>query len=191
MGWCYNEKLGFLPDLGQITHMAACNGVRDTGKDRDGNPNPPDATSARAGSQRKGGTLILPDDNRLGDFRGFLRYADCDGGGRFFFFVGTSVEVWGKAENQHRVVESPKWTPFLVHLRDRKIVDPISKPAYDRLRGTVQAELEAFRAQNGEWAESQRKAIQKRLDSMAKEWAKLNEAEATTATIVQLEGKAA
>ncbi len=190
MGWSYNEKLGFLPELGQIAHMAAVNGVRDAGKDRDGRPNPPDATAARAGSQRKGGTLILPNDNRLGDFQGFLRYSECDGGGLYFFFIGTSVEVWGKAENQHRLVESPKWTEFLQYLRDKRIVDPISKPAYDRLRATATAELDAYRGHTGEWSEVQRKAIQKRLDGMAKEWEKLNKSEAVTVNTIQLEGKA-
>lgn len=190
MGWSYDEKRGFLPDLGQITHMPAVNGVRDTGKDRDGKPLPPDATAARAGSQRKGGTLILPTDNRLGDFHGFLRYAECDGGGLFYFFTGTAVEVWGKAENQHRVVESPKWTDFLQYLRDKRIVDPISKPAYDRLRATEAEGLAAYRAHTGEWAEVQRKAIQKRLDGMAKEWEKLNKSEAVTVNTIQLEGKA-
>lgn len=190
LGWTYDEKLGFLPELSQLSHMPGVNGVRDMGKDRDGKPIPPDATSARAGSQRKGGTLILPDDNRLGEYRRFLRRALCKNGRYFYFFTGVEVQVWGDGENQHRVIPSPKWQPFLAYLRDHKIVDPISEPAYDRLRNVAASELESIRGQSSELAEQRRKAITARLNGMEKEWAKLNKAGSVTAVTVKPEGEA-
>jgi hypothetical protein len=190
LGWSYDEKLGFLPEMSQLTHMPGVNGVRDMGKDRDGKPIPPDATSTRAGSQRKGGTLILPEDNRLGDFRKFLRRAACKNGRYFYFFAGVEVQVWGDNEGQFKVVPSPKWQPFLVHLRDSKIVDPISEPAYDRLRNVAASELEAIREQTSALAESRRKAITARITGMEKEWAKLNKAGSVTAVTVKPEGEA-
>lgn len=190
LGWFYDEKLGFLPEMSQLTHMPGVNGVRDMGRDRDGKPIPPDATATRAGSQRKGGTLILPEDNRLGDFRKFLRRAPCKNGRYFYFFVGVEVQVWGDNEGQYKVVPSPKWSAFLAHLRDARIVDPISEPAYDRLRNVAAAELESIREQTSALAESRRKAIQARIKGMENEWAKLNKAGSVTAVTIAPEGEA-
>jgi hypothetical protein len=190
LGWYYDEKLGFLPEMSQLYHMPGVNGVRDMGKDRDGKAIPPDATGTRAASQRKGGTLILPEDNRLGDFRKFLRRAPCKNGRFFYFFTGVEVQVWGDNEGQFKVVPAPKWSAFLAHLRDAKIVDPISEPAYDRLRNVAASELEAIREQTSALAESRRKAITARINGMEKEWAKLNKAGSVTAVTVKPEGEA-
>lgn len=190
LGWSYDEKLGFLPELSQLYHMPGVNGVRDTGKDRDGRSLPPDATATRAGSQRKGGTVIYPDDNRLGEFRRFLRRAPCKNGHFFYFFIGVEVQVWGDGESQHRVIPSPKWQPFLAYLRDKRIVDPISEPAYDRLRNVALTELESVRGQTTSVAEERRKGLLARLAGMEKEWAKLNKAGSVTAVTMKPEGEA-
>ena len=101
------------------------------------------------------------------------------------------MQVWGTAENQFKVVPSEKWKPFLAFLRDKAIVEPISEPAYNRLRDVATAELESYREQTSALAEVRRKAVQARLDGMAKEWAKLNKAGSITAVTVALEGEAA
>jgi hypothetical protein len=190
LGWSYDEKLGFLPELSELYHQPGVNGVRDTGKDRDGKALPPDATGARAGSQRKGGTLILPNDNRLGEYRNFLRRAPCKNGHYFYFFTGVEVQVWGDGETQHRVVPSPKWPHFLAYLRDKQIVDPISEPAYDRLRSNVVTELGYIANHATSAAEEQRKALKARLAAMEKEWAKLNKAGSVAAVTLKPEGEA-
>lgn len=188
LDWSWDDTDGFLPNLGQLAHAPGVNGVRDMGKDRNGAQIPPDATAARAGTMRKGGLLIRPDDQRLGEYKNFLRRLPCKGGGYFYFFIDTQVQVWGPGDGQHRVTPSPKWNPFRRFLRDGGIIGQISDVAYDKLRSTVLAELESRRNVVAASAEAERKVLQSRLDAMDKAWKKL-QSKAATVPVVSGEGE--
>lgn len=135
-GWSfYEEKTAdgeyrseFLPQLSEAKHQPGVNGVADP-------PEvgmPPSTAGMVAGILAKGGTIIRPDDARLGEFRGFIQFYECRGGEKAFCYrwqtpkvMANGVLRWDTDEAKHR--------NFLRHCRDHALVNPMTAEAWEAI----------------------------------------------------------
>jgi hypothetical protein len=109
-------KNGWLPVLSMIRAIPGVNGV---GKDL--RTDTPEAVCAG-----KGGTVIQPDDSRLGEFRDYMAWYDVRGGGKYFTSWCERVEavlpsgqlIWDT------VTASVEMIKFRAHLRDNLLAKP-------------------------------------------------------------------
>lgn len=121
-GWEYDLEAGFVPSLCEIKGKPGCNGVGDDGK----------LTRALAGAMEKGGTVIHPNDGRLGEWMNYVGVFPVRGGGKHYTFIRAAYTV---LPGGHVVAEdrSAELRAFKVHLRDSGIVPAMERAVFEML----------------------------------------------------------
>lgn len=179
--WGFHDEYGWLPEPGMVLAVPGANGVR---VDRQGRV---DMTGALAGAARKGGTLIDPEDARLGDpedpnffaggpgFRHYVCTYDTTGGGKHhveWCAEATKLrsgEVIWNGDDPKCVAE---WTRFRRFLRDAGIVPPMQAEVYRWKMATAHDRLERIRTRYAEAPNMQFRVEEeeKRIAAMERAW---------------------
>ena len=174
-GWRYYEDRGFLPELSEIVSKPGVNGVSQDARTLQVNN-----SLAIAGSMKKGGTIINPADPRLGDWRNYVVFYECQGGGRHYCFMGMEYEMLPGG----RVRDMPSTTAyddFRTFLRDSGYVQPMAESVYSQIEELENRAYErlARRAQGGNPYHVE--AVEKKAARIAKMRAAWDEYRATPA----------
>ena len=164
--WEWDDDVGdFLPCLSEIAHRPAVNGVGDDGR----------ATRALGGAVAKGGTLIQPDDGRLGRWRNYIiRYATTNGRWHYCF-TGTKFAIL--PGGQARPIDgSADYRAFRRHLIQAHVLAPIDAISYGQIIDATERRIDRIsrrmHARPSELDSATRDALIDQLKRMKEWWAK-------------------
>lgn len=166
-GWSFDLEHGFLPELCKLTGTPGLNGV---GKDGS-------LSRVLGAVAESGGTLIAPNDGRLGPYQHYCRYYDTEDGGRWYVDFCAEAEVLPTDEIVWNASESVEaFKAFRAHLRDAGIVEPLSVGVYRLLRETQISRVASLRGRSGLNPHLALKADQEqvKLEAMEKAWEEYN-----------------
>ena len=131
--WSFCTKRGFIPRLSKIYAKPGVNGV-----DKNG-----DMTMTLAHVEKKGGTVINPKDQRLGEYANYVHFYKTRPGGKWYVdFCQKAVVlpndqiIWNDSE-----IEEPL-RDFSKFILDAKIVKPILKEVYIQMLEAERAKLD-------------------------------------------------
>ena len=119
--WTFDRELGFLPAVKKIQARPGLNGVRQNGSMA--------LTLSRV--TERGGTVIEPKDERLGDYQDYVHFYPLRGGGKYYVDFNAEAVVlpndeviWNTADQRQQ------WFEFMAFLRDSGIIRPLIKEVY-------------------------------------------------------------
>ena len=163
-GWVYDDELGFLPELSEVTGRPGVNGVPISGN----------MNLAIAGAIGKGGMLINPTDARLGEFRNYMARFKCVGGRHRYGLAQDEYVLLPGGEAKQENTSDYKRS-LVVHLRDNGMVHPLESPVYRKLldiEERARLRLAQRSAANAFFTDAL-KAKEKRIVAMKAAWADL------------------
>lgn len=163
-GWVYDDELGFLPELSEITARPGVNGVPINGN----------TNLAMAGAIGKGGMIVNPTDPRLGDYRNYMARFKCVGGRHRYGLAQDEYVLLPGGEAKQEDTSAYK-RGLLVHLRDNGMVHPLESPVYRKLLDIEERACRrlAERSAANPFFTDALKARQLRLAKMKQAWADL------------------
>ena len=130
-GWAWDDEAStFLPVLSRVFRTPGVNGVGDDLK----------LNRALGGSMAKGGTVIDPRNQRLGEWTDYVVRYPTQGGGFHYAFHNTQFEVLPGGKTA--IVPDDTYRAFLIHLVNANIVDPIADMVVNGLIDTERVGLE-------------------------------------------------
>ena len=119
--WTFDRVLGFLPAVKKIEARPGLNGVK-----RDGSMALPLSRVSE-----KGGTVIQPKDQRLGDYMDYVHFYPLRGGGKYYVDFNREAVVLPNDEVIWNTEEQrEKWFIFMAFIRDSGIIQPLLKEVY-------------------------------------------------------------
>lgn len=166
-GWDYTEGFGFLPTLKKLTAKPGCNGVSDSG----------DMTRTIAGIHAKGGTVLDPNDTRLGRFQGYVQFYPTTDGRRWYVdfcqeatILPSGEIIWTNSTDPETGLSS--WDSFRAFVRDSGIIPGLIKEVYLAI---VQGEERTLEALAGRMAgnpalERKYAELEKKIEGMRAAW---------------------
>jgi hypothetical protein len=166
-GWEFVDGYGFLPTLRRIVAKPGVNGVNRAGN----------LSRAIAGAIQKGGTYIDPKDERLGDFKDYVRFYECDTGARWYVDLGQEATILPGGEILWNSEDaSEELRKFRAHIRDTGMIPPMAPEVYRWLSNRVQNAYESQLSRAGRNPHLAQKAEQTaaKLDAMRSEWERLS-----------------
>ena len=140
--WIWHDDHGFLPTPGKIIFKPGVNGVTGRPGER---PNP---AQSLTGAVQKGGTIIRPDDLRLGPYRHIVAsqpVQSSDGKARHFCTKLDDFEILNR-NVAIQLDNGEAWWTFCAYLRDKSgLIAPMSQYAYNLLLGQEEFRLRRLR----------------------------------------------
>lgn len=161
--WIYDLERGFLPDITKIIARPGLCNVR-----RDGN-----MTLALAQVREKGGVILDPKDERLGQYMDYVHFYPIRGGGKYYVDFNKAATVlpndeiiWNKSELRD------SWYDFLLYVRGTTLVRPMIREIYLSLREKEQDKLNGLlsRFDRNPHLKHRIKIAEDRLAGMDKHW---------------------
>ena len=161
-GWEFVEDFGFLPQLRKIIAKPGCNGVGSDGR----------LSKPLASVVEKGGTVVSPEDSRLGDYQHYVRAYDTEFGGKWFVDFCQTATVLPTGEILWGVTTPTAWNEFRAHIRDAGIVPPMLAEIYESLMIFERMNLDqlADRVHGNPRAKMKYDALEKKIENMQKTW---------------------
>ena len=162
-GWEYVEGFGFLPQMRKIIAKAGCNGVGSDGR----------LSKPIAAISEKGGTVIMPEDSRLGDYQHYVRAYDTEHGGKWFVDFCQTATVLPTGEILWGVTEPDAWNNFRAHIRDSGIIPPLLAEIYEVIVVSEKNQLDqlADTVHGNPRAQAKYDKLEKRVQAMQDYWA--------------------
>ena len=119
--WTFDRELGFLPAVKKIEARPGLNGCKQNGSLA--------LTLARV--QEKGGTVLDPKDQRLGEYMDYVHFYPLRGGGKYYVDFNQEAVVLPNDEVIWNTNEQREdWAKFMAYLRDSGMVRPLIKEVY-------------------------------------------------------------
>ena len=164
----FDPKRGFLPDLCEIILKPGANGVGIHPETKEILP-----SKAWGGALQKGGRIILTDDPRLGEHKGYVREYRCQGGGKRYAHRGEQFTLFDGGAVGHTEAPPKMLLDFLEHVQRAGITHPIT---WDGVRIRLAIEHTALKRLRRAKATEEEIAAKKLLiEQMDAAWAKLLE----------------
>tara|TARA_R110000850_G_scaffold10138_6_gene36558 strand:+ start:1801 stop:2487 length:687 start_codon:yes stop_codon:yes gene_type:complete len=162
-GWEFVEDFGFLPQLRKIIAKPGCNGVGSDGR----------LSRPLSSVVEKGGTVVSPEDSRLGDYQHYVRAYDTEFGGKWFVDFCQTATVLPTGEILWGVTEPDAWNKFRAHIRDSGIVPPMLAEIYEALLVFERMNLDqlADSVHGNPRVQAKYDALENKIESMQKRWA--------------------
>jgi hypothetical protein len=162
-GWEYVPGFGFLPQLRKIIAKPGCNGVGSDGR----------LSKPLASAAEKGGTVILPEDSRLGEYQHYVRAYDTEFGGKWFVDFCQTATVLPTGEILWGITEPDAWNKFRAHIRDSGIVPPLLAEIYEAIIVFEKMNLDmlADRVHGNPRIQAKYNETEKKIEDMQKAWA--------------------
>lgn len=178
-GWSFSEEHGFLPELSEIVGQPGVNGVG-----RDGNTN-----RAVGGAIQKGGTLINPQDRRLGPWVNHIGSYECKNGRKHWCWFQTRYTILPGGNVVGKDM-SASFLAFRQYLREKGLVSPMEEAVYNQLYEIASRKYDravADASKNPLLADKARE-LGKRRDRMQAAWLALQPTLDEAGTEVELSG---
>lgn len=121
-GWAWNDEHGFLPELNQIIAKPGVNGVGIDGR----------LNKAIAGAIQKGGTVINPEDARLGPWRRHVASYVTASGRKHYCFILQRYDILPGGRVVGRE-DAAGYANFRAFVRDAGIIAPLEEAVYDQM----------------------------------------------------------
>jgi len=182
-GWEFVDGFGFVPQMRKIIAKPGCNGVG-----ADGRLSKPLASVAE-----KGGTPIMPEDTRLGEYQYYVRAYDTQTGGKWYVDFCQTATVLPTGEILWGMSTPTAWNEFRAHVRDSGIVPPMLAEIYDALMIFERRNLDriADRVHGNPRQQAKFDALEKKIKAMESTWNKERNAMISKAKPKALKAKAA
>lgn len=157
--WEWDDKYGFIPRPKKLNAVPGANGVK---RDLDLTP----FVSMAVG---RGATYINPKDDRLGPYKGYVRYYPTNDGRKWYTdawatatVLGDGTVLWDTDEN------GEKFKQFQVWLRDHNVVDPMEPEIARMLIGRTKERLNMLRSRSAgnPHLQAQAEELRLRIDRM-------------------------
>jgi hypothetical protein len=121
-GWAWHDEHGFLPQLNQIIAKPGVNGVGIDGR----------LNKAIAGAIQKGGTVINPEDARLGPWRRHVASYVTASGRKHYCFILQRYDILPGGRVVGRE-DAAGYANFRAFVRDAGIIAPMEEAVYDQM----------------------------------------------------------
>ena len=121
-GWSWHDEHGFLPELNQIIAKPGVNGVGIDGR----------LNKAIAGAIQKGGTVINPEDARLGSWRRHVASYVTASGRKHYCFILQRYDILPGGRVVGRE-DAAGYANFRAFVRDAGIIAPLEEAVYDQM----------------------------------------------------------
>ena len=121
-GWAWHDEHGFLPELNQIIAKPGVNGVGIDGR----------LNKAIAGAIQKGGTVINPEDARLGPWRRHVASYVTASGRKHYCFILQRYDILPGGRVVGRE-DAAGYASFRAFVRDAGIIAPLEEAVYDQM----------------------------------------------------------
>ena len=171
--WEWNVgTASFLPKPKRIMAKPGCNGVTKNG----------DLPPAIVAVQQKGGVYINPNDQRLGEFEGYVSYYPTENGAKWFVDWCTEATVLSTGQIVWRAQEG-EWDRFRAHLVSCGIVEPMRVEIYEKLEDAQSERVDRLlnRLDRNPHLKVKLDKAQQTLEDMRAAWAKMGSTEARVA----------
>ena len=181
-GWSFDPKAGkageWLPDLRTISATPGANGVRHIY--RNGKVVGVNMAGALVGVRGKGGTVIQPDDARLGLYQDYVATYPTASGALHHIWSGKNLDdgeehgerltmlssgevLWNAKDSNIRA----EWREFRQVIRDNQVVPPMKAEVYKMKIAQQRKKIELFESQYGD-KPAQRYKIDGERDTLVK-----------------------
>lgn len=176
--WRFDMDRGWVPNLSKIYAKPGVNGVTKTG----------DMTQTLAHVQKKGGTVINPKDERLGQYQNYCHYYPTRNGGRWYVDFCQKAEVlpndqiiWNDSEIEEPLLD------FAAHLVRAGIVRPMLKEVFSQYVEKERAKLDNLfgRLDRNPHLKARCDETEKRLEKMQQTWDEMNQEMIKTTTPIK------
>jgi len=131
-GWEFIEGFGFLPRLKRVLAKPGVNGVDSRGR----------LSKALAGVVEKGGVVVQPSDERLGEYKGYVQYYETTDGRKWYCDFCTTVTVLPNGEVFWGLTTPNARNEFRAFLRENNIVPMLVPEVFEVLVSKEEKRLE-------------------------------------------------
>lgn len=166
--WKFDMKRGWLPSLSKVYAKPGVNGVNKNG----------DMTQTLAHIQKKGGTIVNPKDDRLGQYKNYCHYYPTRSGGRWYVdfcqtaqILPTDEIVWNHSEIEEPLLD------FAAHVLSSGIVKPMLKEVFSKYMEIERSKLDTLygRLDRNPHLKTRCDDTEKRLEKMQHTWDEMNQ----------------